>query len=425
MDASSHTTQDQALAHRAYDLARATFEHEFGRPSFRATEDREWKRLRSTGTRLWLDTGDMEEATRLWNPDFEALTTNNTLLNREVQKGIYDDYLTRTAADLRASVPDLPTDRLVLEVAFVLNARHGLRLVERFDAHVSVELHTALADDLERTVEYGLRYYAICPERFYIKVPLTPAGLLAARRLTREGVPINLTLGFSARHNYMAALVADPAFVNVFMGRLGAFVADNGLGSGKNVGEKAALACQRALLKLRARGRAQSLLIGASMRDGKQVAALAGLDVFTMPSKVAQQYRTSPAPHLPAKLRRDPGVNTARGVTLEDFDAGSLWDVSPTFIDTVDDLLGLDIDAMTPQELQTHFRLAGFAGFLPSWSDADIKTVARDGKIPVYATWRERLRAGDVALDALMNISALQSFASDQKALDDRIRSLI
>ena len=47
----------------------------------------------------------------------------------------------------------------------------------------------------------------------------------------------------------------------------------------------------------------------------------------------------------------------------------------------------------------------------------------KDGKIPAYATWKDRLASGKVGLDALMNLSALYSFATDQKALDDRIRS--
>ena len=49
-----------------------------------------WKALCLAGSELWLDTGDIEAATALWTDEFTALTTNNTLLNAEVQKGIYD-----------------------------------------------------------------------------------------------------------------------------------------------------------------------------------------------------------------------------------------------------------------------------------------------------------------------------------------------
>ena len=85
----------------------------------------------------------------------------------------------------------------------------------------------------------------------------------------------------------------------------------------------------------------------------------------------------------------------------------------------------IPIDALHPDHLQSHFEKAGFPGFLPRWSAADIQTATRDGKIPVYATWKDRLASGKIGLDALMNLSALYSFATDQKALDDRIRSLL
>jgi transaldolase len=52
-----------------------------------------WKGLRDAGTELWLDTGDIDAAAKLWTDEFSGLTTNNTLLNKEVQKGIYDQVI--------------------------------------------------------------------------------------------------------------------------------------------------------------------------------------------------------------------------------------------------------------------------------------------------------------------------------------------
>ena len=52
-----------------------------------------WMALKNTGTELWLDTGDMDEAELNWSGEMTALTTNNTLLNNEIQKGIYDDFM--------------------------------------------------------------------------------------------------------------------------------------------------------------------------------------------------------------------------------------------------------------------------------------------------------------------------------------------
>src|SRR5262249_51439011 len=145
-------------------------------------------------------------------------------------------------------------EALVREVGFVVNCRVALRLVQRFDVPVSVELHPKLAHDVEASVRFGRRYFAVCPERVLIKLPFTAARCLATRQLSRLGLPVNFTLGFSVRENYLAARIARPAYVNVFLGRLNAFVTDNHLGPGENVGEKAALAPQRCLLDLRRSG---------------------------------------------------------------------------------------------------------------------------------------------------------------------------
>ena len=40
----------------------------------------------NTGTELWLDTGDMEEAEANWSAEMSALTTNNTCLTMRYRK---------------------------------------------------------------------------------------------------------------------------------------------------------------------------------------------------------------------------------------------------------------------------------------------------------------------------------------------------
>jgi transaldolase len=417
--------RNEAVEEKVHALVLEGFEHEFGRPAVKAEHDPVWQTMHGTGTRLWLDTGDIDEASKLWTADFEALTTNNTLLNREVQKGIHDGLVGKAAAGIRQVAPEIDDAELLHEIAFVLNAYHGLRLVERFDARVSVELHTDVAHDVDRTVEFGERFYSVCPERFIIKVPLTPAGLLGARRLGKSRVPVNFTLGFSARQNYAIARFSQPRYVNVFMGRLNAFVADNRLGDGEHVGEKATVSTQRELLDLRVEGLTDSLLIGASMRSGAHVGALAGLDVFTMPPRVAAEYRKKPDEEISSHIGDYQDVRFADGVAVDDFNGRTLWEVPQSFKDCVEALVKKDLDDMDPEDVQAHFAEGGFADFLPRWSDGDLATIAADGEIPVYRTWKERLSSGDVGLDSLMTESGLLSFAADQKALDGRIASLL
>ena len=274
------------------------------------SEDSFWKGLRGVGTELWLDTGDMDAASKVWTREFSALTTNNTLLNKEVQKGIYDDVV-RDAGRLLGSLDE---PQRVMEIAFILNALHGLRLVKRFNALVSVELHTATADDVDAAVSYGLRFSRISPKNFIVKVPFTAAGFISTRTLRGEGIPVNFTLGFSARENYLIARFASPSYVNVFLGRLNSYVVDNALGDGLMVGEKATLASQAAVTKVSREAKKPTREIAASMRGGSQVRDLAGVDVMTIPTATAAEAREKLDGKWTSKLEESYRVALAPGV---------------------------------------------------------------------------------------------------------------
>lgn len=383
-----------------------------------------WAGVAKTGTSLWLDTGDVDAARKLWVREFVALTTNNTLLNKEVQKGIYDRLVPDTAALLRKAEAGISSDRLVQEIAFVLNAVHALKLVRTFDADVSVELHTAISNDAEASYRYGKRFAAISPDRFIVKVPLTPAGLLAARRLHDDGVRLNFTLGFSARQNWLIAQLARPTWCNVFMGRINAFVADNKLGDGVNAGEKATLASQRGLRRLRAQAKLDTRQIGASMRSGQQCEDLLGLDVFTMPTAAAQEFvAKSPKPAaLTDKTGNDPAVTFAAGIDAKTDKLHCFWEITPQFEKAAAAAGKLDPRSATAGDVLSTLASHGAGDLFPQFSTDEGARVAKEGKIPVYASWRDRVRAGTASWDGVLTAAALASFTQDQQALDDRIR---
>jgi transaldolase len=385
-----------------------------------------WRQLRRVGTELWLDTGSLDEADRQWTGEFSALTTNNTLLNREVQQGTYDE-LVHQAAELLDGYRDMTDAQRMLEIGFILNARHGLRLVERFGAYVSVEEHTDLAGDVEGAVAYGRRYHAICPERFIVKIPFTPAGILATRRLALEGIPVNHTLGFSARQNYLVARLARPRFVNVFLGRLNAFVADNGLGDGSYVGERATLASQREVRWLRERTGIKTRQIGASFRGGGQVRDLAGMDVMTIPPKVAAEFLSTAARHkaITDHTKKDYRPPLAEGVDPHAVGLDTLWDVTHDFVACIDALEIHNLEAFSPDDVMAFFAKHGCGDLFVPWSSEQVAISEVEGKIPKLANWSQVLAGGQIGLDALMNLAGLNSFAADQKAMDDRIRHLL
>lgn len=416
---------NKKLAQDVREFLIRDFSPSFGDLSYRFSDNPLWEKLRELGTELWLDTGNIRNIRELWTKDFTALTTNNTLLNHEVQQGTFDTLI-RDAHRLLAP-HNLSHGEETLEIAFILNAWHALRLVERFDAFVSVEEHTDLAHDPDRAFEYGVRYYEICPERFIVKIPFTPAGLIAARRLSIRDIPVNLTLGFSARQNYVATRLARPRFVNVFLGRLGSFTADNGLGSGERVGEAATLASQRAVRELRERGPMTTRQIGASFRNAKQVVELAGIDVMTMPPAVADSYR---------KLAPDSGIIRDRtgeryepGVdeeALETLRFESLWEIPSGVVKAADELEAHhEIGGVSPETLIRAFAAHGVPDLFPSWSEAQRRTSTEEGKIPRLENWKPFLADGSVGLDALMNLAGLNSFTADQNAMDARVAGVL
>ena len=386
-----------------------------------------WAAASKTGTELWLDTGDVDAAKELWVREFTALTTNNTLLNKEVQKGIYDQLVPATAALLKKLDPTMAKDRLVQEIAFVLNAVHGLKLVKTFDADVSVELHTATAHDVDAAYQYGKRFHAICPDRFIVKVPLSPAGLLAARQLHDDGIRLNFTLGFSARQNWLIASLAKPNWVNVFLGRINAFVSDNKLGDGKNAGEKATLASQRGLRRLGKEQGLKTKQIAASMRSGQQCDDLLGLDTFTMPTAAAKEFLKAnpPAASLADRTNNDPAVTFAPTADVAGERLDCFWAITPAFEQAAAACAKLDPKQATAADVVKTLAANGITDLFPAFTADEAAKLVKEGKIPVHASWKDRVKASTASWDGILTAAALASFTQDQQALDDRIARLV
>lgn len=412
------TLSAQKLDTAIHNLAYETIQP--GAPT--AESDPLLAKLREMNSEVWVDTGELEQAQAIWKSEMTALTTNNTLANQVVQSGVMDDVIRDVVASLEEVAPDLSLEERVMEVGFVINCKIALRLVQAFKTKVSVELHPAMSYDLERTLYYARRYYKVCPEYFIVKIPLTPEGLLAVRILRKEGLPINFTLGFSARQNYISARLSNPDFVNVFLGRLNQTTIDNSAGSGEWVGEKATLATQGALRQIREKfPEISTRLIGASVRSGEQVAYLAGLDVLTIPPKALDEFLNSGK--SPDDLQDRVGTEIVPGIDAASPQAGRFdcaWDVNKDFKDFVEALLKRDdLDQMTGAALRS-FCQEKKVDLFHDFSSAEQEKIREHGKIPKLEDW-----PANVALDDLLTQSALQSFTKDQSALDSRLRSFL
>jgi len=107
-----------------------------------------------------------------------------------------------------------------------------------------------------------------------IKVPMTPAGLQAGKRLTEEGVRVNVTLVFSPAQAILAAEIGAYV-VSPFLGRI-----DDAASDGMEV--------LRRICEIYDVQGYETQVLAASLRHPMHVveAALAGADIATMPYDV-------------------------------------------------------------------------------------------------------------------------------------------
>ena len=359
----------------------------------------------------------MDEAELNWSGEMTALTTNNTLLNNEIQKGIYDDFM----ADACKLVKDLPEEKWVQEIAFILNTLHGLRLATRFGGLVSVELHTDTAHDIKAIVDYGMRFHDICPDKFIVKVPYTPAGFIGARKLRDAGVKINFTLEFSARQNVLVTMLARPDYLNVFLSRIGVYLVENKLGDGLGAGEMAVISTQEWVKKLSAENPWATKLIVASLLDHKQLELLAGADVYTIPTKVAAEGIAKLSGEFSSKMNAKYPINlfeSASDAAIEKF-----WEVNENVL-----ALGKDLASKFPEtgeEFIERAHRAGCGDMFPVLTRHEESDIAKDGRIPVHSRWEEKIRRGEIAPDTLLTLAGLAVFTASQNELDSRIKKII
>lgn len=118
------------------------------------------------------------------------------------------------------------------------------------------------------------RELASIAENINVKIPMTPQGLAAVSRLSKEGIKTNVTLVFSANQALLAA-AAGATFVSPFVGRLDD-VGNNGM------------AVVEEIVDIFDTYDIQTQVIAASLRHPMHVvqAARAGAHIATIPYEV-------------------------------------------------------------------------------------------------------------------------------------------
>ncbi len=169
------------------------------------------ERLHRLGQSLWLDNisrgllDDGSLARTIRELSVTGLTSNPTIFEHAIRGGHYDAAIRRKAA------AGLQPEPLFFELALedITRAADLFRPVHEatcgVDGWVSLELSPDLADDTQASISaaYDLHTRA-GRSNVFIKIPGTPAGIPAIEESIFAGVPVNVTLLFSAEQ-YLAA----------------------------------------------------------------------------------------------------------------------------------------------------------------------------------------------------------------------------
>ena len=168
------------------------------------------------------------------------------------------------------------------------------------DFSISVEINPHL-DKAEDMIREAKEIYNICPDVFAIKIPCNEQGLIAAKKLTDEGIRVNVTLVFTASQALQVGRIGA-AFCSPFIGWQ----------------ESAGVDCEDFLASITQIYNTYGIgteLIFAAIRNGKQLAdaALFGADITTAGFQVYKDSFEHPFTNKGLKIFQDAWDNTEIG----------------------------------------------------------------------------------------------------------------
>jgi transaldolase len=337
-------------------------------------------------TRTMLDDGQIQRYIDAYA--VTGLTSNPSIFDKAIESGVYDDAIRIKSAQ------GLAGEALFFDLAIEDLRRAAdlfLPIHERtdgVDGWVSLEVSPLLAYDTEATIAAARELHERAGRRnLFIKIPGTAEGLPAITECIAAGVPVNVTLLFSADH-YRAAAQAflegverrverglDPAVgsvASVFMSRWDVAVAgDVPTGLEDRLGLAVGLDTYRAYRDLMDSDRVQRL-----ENSGARMQRLLWASTKTKDPAASDTLYVH---GLAAPFT----VNTMPDETLEDFyDHGDVDELLPRDGGDADALLaqfagaGIDVSALAAQ-LQSD----GAKSFVTAWKDLMTRIAAQSAAV--------------------------------------------
>lgn len=172
------------------------------------------KNLQDQGVSLWMDNisrqmiDDKELERYIKEFSITGLTSNPSIFDKAIAQTTYYD-----SAIAKLNKPELNDEALFFELAIqdiqqaadlflpVFHKTNGL------DGFVSIEVSPLLAYDTESTLKSAREIHRkVNRPNVFIKIPGTPEGVPAIEAAIAEGIPINVTLLFSAEQYEASAM---------------------------------------------------------------------------------------------------------------------------------------------------------------------------------------------------------------------------
>ena len=161
--------------------------------------------VKKLGQSIWLDNLSRTiikegELAKLVNEEGVSGITSNPAI---FQKALTDSpYYQAQIAQLKAAIPDAETRYEALIIPDIQDACDILlatyQATQGDDGYVSLEVSPTLAHDANATIAAAQRLHAaVNRPNVLIKIPATPAGLVAFEQLISIGISVNITLLFS------------------------------------------------------------------------------------------------------------------------------------------------------------------------------------------------------------------------------------
>lgn len=167
---------------------------------------------------------------------------------------------------------------LVAKEGSISFRQHVKKIAEIIKGPVSAEV---ISMDTEEMIAEARSLSSLDPN-IVVKIPMIQNGIAATKKLSSEGIPVNVTLVFSPQQALLAAL-AGAAYVSPFVGRLDD-IGEDGIGLVRDIAQIFSI------------HNIKTEIIAASIRHPRHVfdAVVAGAHVVTLPFNVLEQMFNHP-----------------------------------------------------------------------------------------------------------------------------------